>query len=432
MDRKFISRILGVLACMLTVLGAEGNDWTQFRGPGGLGKAEQASDLPTTWDSKNNIVWKCDLPGPGTSSPIIVGNKVFVTCYSGYGESIDAPGNMDDLKRHLICIGRDSGKILWEKKFKTEQPESKYSGANNTRHGYASSTPVTDGERLYVFFGISGVYAFDLEGTELWKTMVGTGIHNWGCATSLLLHEGRLIVNAHVESQALIALDTESGKEVWKVDGIIKCWGSPMLVDAGSRKEVVLTIPGSERNKPSNIKAFDPATGKELWHCEGPSDSYLCSSVVSHDGIVYVIGARKASALAVRAGGEGDVTGSHILWSVKYGSNVTSPVYVDGHLYLFHEKGTAVCLDAKTGEALFEEKLEPAAGLVYASPLVADGKLYVSSQDNGTYVIDAKPEFKLLAVNTFEDDPSRVNASIAVSKNQLIMRTDKAIYCLGK
>lgn len=434
MDKKCVSRVLGgvVLACLFTTAIAEGNDWMQFRGPGGLGKADGASGLPATWNSKENVVWKCELPGPGTSSPIIVGGKVFVTCYSGYGESIDAPGTMEDLKRHLVCTDRDSGKILWQKEFKAEQPESKYSGKNNTRHGYASSTPVTDGERLYVFFGISGVYAFDLDGTELWKTMVGTGIHNWGCATSLLLHEGLLIINAHVESQALIALDTKSGKEVWKVDGIAKCWGSPMLVDAGSRKEVVLTIPGGGRKQPSNIKAFDPATGRELWRCDGPSDTYLCPSVVSHDGVVYVIGGRKNTAIAVRAGGKGDVTESHLLWSVKEGSNVTSPVYIEGHLYFFHEKGKAVCLDAKTGETVFEESLEPSAGLVYASPLAADGKLYASSQDNGTYVIDARPEFKLLAVNMFEGDPSRVNASIAVSKNQLIMRTDKAIYCIGK
>jgi outer membrane protein assembly factor BamB len=205
-----------------------------------------------------------------------------------------------------------------------------------------------------------------------------------------------------------------------------------MLVNVGGGKELVMSIPDGGKKKTSKLKAFDPASGREIWQCDGPPDGYLCPSVVSHDGVVYTIGARKNTAMAVRAGGKGDVTDSHLLWSVKQGSNVTSPVYVDGYLYFFHEKGKAVCLDAKTGETVFEETLEPAAGLVYASPLAADGKLYASSQDNGTYVIDARPEFKLLAVNTFEDDPSRVNASIAVSKNQLIMRTDKAIYCLGK
>jgi len=205
-----------------------------------------------------------------------------------------------------------------------------------------------------------------------------------------------------------------------------------MLVDVEGRQELVLAVPNGGKEKASKIKGFDPETGMELWWCDGPPDSYLCSSAVSSDGVVYVIGARNNTAIAVRAGGSGDVSGSNVLWSVGKGSNVTSPVYLDGHLYFFHEKGTAICLDAKTGETVFEEKLEPSAGLVYASPLAADGKLYVSSQDNGTYVIEAKPPFNLLAVNTFEDDPSRVNASIAVSGNRLILRTDKAIYCIGQ
>ncbi|VGO16866.1 hypothetical protein PDESU_05458 [Pontiella desulfatans] len=420
------------LAGMLTTLMAEGNDWTQFRGPGGLGIAEAASGLPATWGSKENIVWKRDLPGPGTSSPIVVGNKIFVTCYSGYGESIDEPGEMEDLKRHLVCADRSSGKILWQKEFKAEQPESKYSGANNTRHGYASSTPVTDGKQVYVFFGISGVYAFDLNGKQLWKTNVGSKTHGWGCATSLLLHERRLIVNASTESESVVALDVKTGKQAWKIDGVPKCWSSPMLVDVGGKKELVMSIPDGGKAKTSKIKGFDPATGQELWQCDGPPDSYLCPSVVSHDGVVYSIGARKNTAVAVRAGGKGNVTDSHLVWTVGEGSNVTSPVYLDGHLYIFHEKGKVVCLDAKSGETVFEESLSPSPGLVYASPLAADGKLYASSQDNGTYVIEAKPKFKQLAVNTFKDDPSRVNACIAVSKNQLILRTDKALYCIGK
>lgn len=421
-----------MVAVVLGTLAAEANDWTQFRGPDGLGKAEESSGLPTTWDSKKNIVWKSKLPGPGTSSPIIIDKKIFTTSYSGYGESIDEPGEVEELKRHLVCLDRDSGKILWQQEFKAEQPESNYSGKNNTRHGYASSTPATDGEHLYVFFGISGVYAFDLDGQQLWQTKVGSGTHGWGSGTSLLLHDGLLIVNASVESESMIALDTKSGKKVWTVDGVSKCWGSPMLVDVGGKKELVLAIPDGGREKTSKLKAFDPATGKELWWCAGPPDSYLCSSIVSNDGIIYSIGARKNTAMAVRAGGKGDVTGSHTLWTVRAGSNVTSPVYLDGHLYFYHEKGKAICLDAGTGETVFEETLEPAAGLVYASPLAADGKLYVSSQDNGTYVIEAGPKFKQLAVNTFNGDSSRVNACIAVSNNQLIMRTDQAIYCIGQ
>jgi outer membrane protein assembly factor BamB len=427
-------RLAGTVAlfCGLAATTVGAGDWTRFRGPGGQGKAE-ATGLPSTWDSNENVVWKANLPGPGTSSPIILGNKVFVTCYSGYGETIDDPGEVENLMRHLVCIDRTSGKIMWDKTFKAKMPESLYSGGrNNTWHGYASSTPVTDGERLYVFFGISGVYAFDLDGNVLWQTDVGSETHGWGCATSPVLHGDLLIVNASVESKAMVALDKATGKEVWKVDGVSKCWSSPMLVEVGGKQELVLNLPDAGKGKTSKLKGFDPASGKELWSCAGPPDSYLCASAVSHDGIVYVIGARKNTAIAVRAGGRGDVTNSHVLWTVKEGSNVTSPVYIDGYLYFMHEKGSALCLDAKTGEVVYKEKLEPSSGLIYSSVLAADGKLYAPSQHNGTYVLAAKPKFELLAVNTFQDDEARANASVAVSNNQLIMRTDKALYCIGE
>ncbi|VGO23170.1 outer membrane protein assembly factor BamB family protein [Pontiella sulfatireligans] len=421
-----------VLVCWALSTTVFAGDWMGFRGPGGQGKAE-AKGLPSTWDSKKNVVWKTNLPGPGTSSPVILGNKVFVTCYSGYGETIENPGELEGLKRHLVCVDRTSGTVLWDKTFKAKMPESKYSGGkNNTWHGYASSTPVTDGERLYVFFGISGVYAFDLDGNVLWQADLGSETHGWGCGTSPVLFKDLVIVNASVESKSMVALNKKTGKEVWTVTGVSKCWSSPMLVDVDGKQELVLNLPGSGKVKESKLTGFDPATGKVLWSCAGPPDGYLCPSAVSHDGVVYAIGARKNTAIAVRAGGRGDVDESHVLWSVREGSNVTSPVYLDGYLYFMHEKGSALCLDAKTGEVVYKEKLEPSSGLIYSSMLAADGKLYAPSQHNGTYVVAAKPEFELLAVNTFQDDDSRVNASVSVSNNQLLMRTDKAIYCIGQ
>ncbi len=401
------------------------NDWTRFRGPGGQGKAS-ASGLPETWDSNKNVVWKTELPGPGTSSPTILGSKIYLTSYSGYAESVDDPGDVEDLKRHLVCLDRDSGEILWSKQFDAKMPESEYRGGNSARHGYASSTIATDGDRLYAFFGISGMHAFDLEGKLLWNTDLGAGTHGWGSATSPVLYKNLVIVNASVESKSLYGLDKATGKIVWTTPGVEKCWSSPILVDVDGKQELVL-------NTPYKVRGFDPATGKELWFCEGIPDGYVCPTATSHDGIVYVIGGRKNTAIAVRAGGRGDVTESHRLWLASAGSNVSSPIYAGGHLYWFHESRDKVfCLNAKTGEVVFEHKLETDPGLIYASSLAADGKIYVPSQDNGTYVIAAEPEFKLLAINKFQDDPSRVNASIAVSRNQLIMRTDKAIYCIAK
>ena len=404
---------------------AAAEDWTRFRGPQGAGKAV-ASNLPVTWDSRENVVWKQDLPGLGSSSPIVLNSRIYLTCYSGYAESIDEPGEMTELVRHVVCLDRKTGEIVWTKRFQPKMPESQYRSGNDSRHGYASSTPTTDGEHLYVFFGISGVFCLDLDGNVIWNRDVGSKTHGWGSGTSPLLYENLVIVNASVESQSLVALDKATGREVWRAPGISSCWSSPMLVDAGSRQEVVLNVP-------KRLTAFDPATGEELWHCDGIPDGYLCPTVIAHDGVVYAIGGRKNTAMAVRAGGSGDVTESHVLWTTGKGSNVSSPVYLDGHLYWFHEsRGMAYCLDAETGDVVYEERVDPRPGIIYSSVTAADGKLYGVSQHKGTYVLAAKPEFEQLAVNVFEDDDTRTNASIIVTDNQLIMRSDKAIYCIGR
>jgi outer membrane protein assembly factor BamB len=413
------------LLCFVSLAAASDADWTSFRGPRGLGTA-QATGLPTTWDAQSNIDWKADLPGLGSSSPIVVGSRIYLTCYSGYAESIDSPGDKNQLVRSVVCLDRTSGESLWDKRIGARMPESDYRPGNDSKHGYASSTPVSDGEHLYVFFGISGVYCLDLEGQVVWQKDVGSGTHGWGSGTSLLLYRNLVIVNASIESDAMIAFDKQTGDEVWRAPGISKCWSSPMLVDAGSSQELVLNIP-------HKLTGFDPATGQQLWHCEGIPDSYVCPSVVSHDGVVYAIGGRQNTAIAVRAGGRGDVTGSHVLWRSRVGSNVSSPVYVDGYLYWFHESGGMVlCLDAETGETVYRERLDPRPGIVYSSVTAADGKLYAPSQERGTYVLAAKPQFELLAVNQFQDDGTRTNASVVVSHNQLLLRTDKAIYCIGQ
>ena len=411
--------------CVVAANVAAAEDWTGFRGPRGLGTA-QAENLPVTWDSKKNIVWKQDLPGPGTSSPIVVGAHIYLTCYSGYGLSVEEPGEQTDLARHVLCLDRKTGEIIGKKSLEAKMPESKYGPRNDSRHGYASSTIATDGENLYVFFGVSGVYCLDMKGNVVWNTEVGSGTHGWGSGTSPVLYKNLVIVNASVESKTMFALDKATGQVVWSVPDVGGCWSSPMLVDVGEKQELVLNIP-------KKLTGFDPATGEELWHCAGIPDGYVCPSVISNGGVVYAIGGRKRTAIAVRAGGRGDVTDSHVLWTEGKGSNVSSPVYLDGHLYWFDEsRERTYCLNAETGETVYEERLDPRPGLIYSSVTAADGKLYVVSQGAATYVLAAQPEFKQLAVNLFEDDETRTNASIVVTDNQLLMRTDKAIYCIGQ
>jgi outer membrane protein assembly factor BamB len=424
--RRFAEWVfLGLGVCLLG-----GADWRQFRGPGGLGVSAEKG-LPLHWSSEKNLVWKTPLPGPGTSSPVTVGDRIFLTCYSGYALDSKQPGNMADLRRHVLCLDRGNGKIRWTKEFEPVLPEHRYAG-EGSYHGYSSSTPITDGERLYVFFGKSGVFSFDLDGKQLWHVLIGKGTDRWGSAASPMLYKGLVIINASVESGALIALDKLTGKEVWRASKMRRAWNTPVLVTvpveggelAISRQELVISVQDS-------LVGLDPDSGKELWRAEGVH-RYVCPSVVAHNGVVYAIGGGHTST-AVKAGGRGDVTKTHVVWRMKKGSNVSSPIYHEGHLYWASDNGGVLhCQDAATGKFVYSERLKPGSGLIYASPALAEGRLYYVSQRNGTYVVAASPRFELLAHNVFEDDNSRANASVAVSNGQLLLRDDRYLYCIGQ
>jgi outer membrane protein assembly factor BamB len=416
-------RFAWLLLLALGAGSARGADWSQFRGPEGQGTSP-AKDLPLEWSSKKNVVWRTKLPGPGTSSPVTAGSRVFLTCYTGYAEDAKQPGKQQDLRRHLLCLDRKGGRVLWAKEFEPLLPEHEYKG-EGSYHGYAASTPATDSERLYVFFGKSGVYCFDLDGKELWHVAVGKNTSGWGSAASPLLYKGLVIVNASVESGALVALDRKTGHEVWRAGGIASAWNTPVVVKPPSgESELVVSVENW-------LIGLSPDTGKELWRADGVH-RYVVPSVVAHDGIVYAIGGGHTS-LAVKAGGRGDVTKTHVVWRQNKGSNVPSPIYHEGHLYWVSDGGGVVhCQEAQTGKSVYEKRLEPGADTVWASPLLADGKLYIVSQHKGTYVVAAGPEYKLLAHNVFADDDSRTNASPAVSEGQILLRSDKYLYCLGE
>jgi outer membrane protein assembly factor BamB len=395
-------------------------EWLRFRGPDGLGKSDEKG-TPVRWSVAENIVWRTELPGAGASTPVTDGKRVYVTCYSGYGMSAEDPGKMEDLMRHLVCVDRTSGKVAWSKQFKPILPEHKYQG-EGSYHGYAASTPAIDGDRLYVFFGKSGVYCFDLDGNEVWHARVGDRTNGWGSGTSPVVYGDLLIVNASVESGSLVALDRKTGKEVWRAGGVGSAWNTPMLVDADGKKELVVSTN-------SRLLAFDPMTGKPLWNADGVH-RYVCPSVTASDGVVYALGGGHTS-LAVRAGGRGDVTESHGVWRLNKGSNVSSPIYHEGHLYWTRDGDTVCCQEPKTGKMIYEERLRPGAGRIWSSPVLADGKLYYVSQHKGTYVVAATPTYQLLAHNVLEGDDSRTNASPAVDGGQLLLRNDRYLYCIG-
>jgi outer membrane protein assembly factor BamB len=302
-------------------------------------------------------------------------------------------------------------------------------------HGYSSSTPVTDGERVYVFFGKTGALAFDLDGKQLWKVNLGKQSSNrrWGSGASPVLYKDWVIVNAAEESRSVRVLDKLTGKEIWKAEAnsLELCFSTPMLVDCGGgRTDLALALPGE-------VWGINPDTGKLRWFAETGIDGNVSPSVVAADGVVYVTGGfpRQGSA-AVRAGGKGDVTKTNILWSSQNASYVPSPVVYNGHLYVVSDQGFATCMNAKTGNLVYKERLPGASSTgrggkpFYASPVLVNGHLYAVSRRNGTFVIEAKPEFKLVAQNKLAGDDTDFNATPAVVDRQLFLRSNRALYCI--
>lgn len=385
--------------------------------------ASPASRLPVTWSESENVIWRTDLPGPGGSSPAVRAGRVYLTCYTGYGSATREKGAPRDLRRHLLCLDARDGTLHWSTADPAALPEQERIRED---HGYASSTPAVDDERVYVFYGKSGAQAYDLSGRKLWQTEVGSGLSGWGSATSPVLHGDLVIINASVESESLVALERATGKEVWRAGGMKESWNTPVPVrTAAGDTELVVGVFGA-------VLGFNPRTGERLWECANDIKWYLCPSVVANDGVVYSIGGRTGGMIAVRAGGRDDVTASHRLWKLNKGSNVSSPVYHDGHLYFAHENlGIAYCVDAGSGALVYEERLQPSPGQIYASALLADGRVYYVSRGGQTAVVAAEPVFRQLAHNVLTREAGAFNASPAVTGNRLLLRSDRYLYCLG-
>ena len=398
---------------------ATASTWSQFRGPAGQG-ISQSQGLPVTWSADQNLVWKTPLPGPGGSSPVVHGDRLFLTCYTGYAVPGSTGGDMASLRRHLLCLDRADGKILWTRDVPAAQPEEE----KVRDHGYASSTPLVDADRVYVFFGKSGVFAFSHHGEELWRNSVGSNTHGWGSAASPVLHQDLVIINAAVESESLVALNKATGREVWRAGGMKESWNTPILVPvAGGQQELVVAMLGQ-------VLGFDPATGEKLWSCATGIGWYMVPSLVNDRDIVYCIGGRTGGSLAVRAGGRGDVTQSHRLWTLNKGSNVSSPLLHEGHLYWLHENlGILYCVEAATGRLVYEERLAN-AGQFYGSPILAEGRIHGVTRNGRGFVLAANPKFEVLARNELADRAS-FDASPAVDGHRLLLRSDKFLYCLG-
>lgn len=439
-----------MIGCAFAVMNgnlrAEEASWPRLYGPTGMAAVDEA-DVPMTWSDSENLVWKVALPGPGSSSPIVLGDKIFVTCWSGYG---DKPENQDmsKLVRHLVCVSLNGGKILWDSEVPSTTTEDPYQGFI-TEHGYATHTPVTDGQNIYVFFGKGGAAAFDLAGKKLWQTDLGqmSGRTRWGSAGSPVVWRDLVIYNASDEARAIIAVDKASGSVRWRAEGDVlqMAYGTPMVLPSADGKEdLVMAVPGE-------LWGLNPETGKLRWYALHELTGNVSPSVIVGEGKAFIFGGYPSTgSVCLKLGGKGDVSESNHLWQSKTGSYVPTPSLYNGHLYVVNDQGFALCMKADTGEEVYRERVmeggaSAAAGgrpggkgrggagkPFYASPLRVGKLLFCTSRKNGVFVIAADPTYQKIGVNVFASDDSQFNGTPAVVGNRLLLRSDKALYCIGK
>ena len=409
------------------------DDWTRFLGPNGSGIAAGKA-VPSNWSLTENMQWKVELPGYGSSSPIVVGDKVLVTCYSGYGLDTQQPGDIKNLVRSLVCFDAASGKQLWKSDVAASPDEDPYKGFI-TEHGYASSTPTSDGQHVFCFFGKTGVVAFDLEGKQLWTKNLGnfSDPAKWGDGSSPILVGDLLIVNAGIVGHKIVALRKDTGEQVWQVenDGFTNTWSTPVLADVDGHTELVFSIP-------QKIFALDPATGKELWFAQSPITNTVCPSLAHADGVVFAMGGRGGQGIAVRCGGQGDVSGTHTVWQAPLQAGIGTPIAVQGRL-IWSSRGIVTCADCSTGAEVYKERIGAAeqpgqrrgpAG-DYASALTSGDQIIVIPRNGQAVVLRAGDRFEKIGAGSFGDDPGPFNATPAISDGKLFVRTNRALYCIG-
>lgn len=402
------------------------SEWSRFRGPNGSGRAEADMQLPTTWSNDQGVRWKTAIPR-GSSSPVLSEDKIFITGYSGYATSLGDAGDRTQLKLHVLAYDLATGRELWDYSFNAADAEQEAT-KRIADHGYASSTPCTDGEAVYASFGPSGVVAVDMSGKLLWQRAVGTGVAGFGAASSPIEYKNVVIVNASIESKTLFGLDKATGEIVWEVDSIDRAWTTPAIVELETGP-AELVIHYKDR-----IQGLNPLTGDSLWSCRGIPDYIVPVPIVVGDR-VYFSGGRQNRTIAVAAGGRGDVTQTHRLWEVTNGANVTTPIFHQGNLYWAHDKGFAQSLNAENGELNYQERFR-SRDRVYASVVYGDGKFYMTLRDGTTVVLAAGPEYSELASNQLgistEDEVEQFNATPAIVDDTLIFRSTKSLYRIGK
>lgn len=431
-----------LLPCLIVLIAsvefASGADWPQWRGPEGNGISRE-SGLPVQWSESSGVVWKCELPPWGTSTPAIWGQAIFLTSH------------VDDERLVLVRIDKPTGRIVWTRQIGvgTARRESSKKGGGGGDRGrqkfhltqnLASSSPVTDGQVVVVHFGNGALAAYDFEGQQLWLRNLQDdyGIYSiwWGHANSPVL-VGNLVISVCMQDTLVdlgkprspsyvVAHDKRTGREVWKSmrpteaqaeDG--DSYTTPLVWNHDGRTELV--VMGGQI-----LDAYEPTSGKRLWSLPGLGGSRVITGPVIDDGVCYLTEGKRGAILAVRLGGEGELK-ERILWRHEQATPDTpSPAVWQGRVFSVSDNGIALCLDAKTGKLHWQERLK---GNYRASPMVAEGRVYFLNMKGLATVVAASDRFERLAENALEDDTI---ASPATSEGKLFLRGHKALYCVGK
>jgi len=395
---------------------AHAANWPSWRGPENNGVSRE-TEFPTSWSKSNNIVWQTPLPGPGNSTPIVWGNRVFITCALDKGA-----------RRGVICFDRKDGKVLWQQDlpYATKEP-------SHETNPYCSSSPITDGERVIAWQGSAGLVAYDMDGKLLWhRNDLGPFTHIWGNASTPLFDGDNVIAYFGPGLNVFVAaFDKKTGKDVWRiplddakaktVDQFYGSWSSPVIREADGKKELILGLP-------KQIVAYDLATQKQLWTCGGLGPLVYNNPLVSGDTVVVMSG-YSGPAVGMRTGGSGDVTATHRLWQITdkkdLPQRVGSGIIVGEHIYICNDPGFAQCIESKTGKEIWREKLGVTS---WSSMSYAGGKLYVIDFRGETFVLNASPEFMLISRNPLGE---MTRGSHAFSEGQIFIRTYNNLYCIG-
>jgi outer membrane protein assembly factor BamB len=413
-----LSRLAAKAALAITIIAvtvgssmaAEPAHWSRFRGPEGTGISE-AKKVPVDF-GEGNVVWQTKLPVSGHSSPIQWGDRIFLTGATAQGDGVE---------RHVLCLDAKSGEVLWDKTAAVVPGESLHK-----MNSWATPSCVTDGERVIAFFGAGGLHCYDKDGEKVWSKQLGTFPGGWGVGASPIMFKETVIQNCDAEGDSyLIALDRKTGEEVWRTPREAKPrggWSTPIVIDVDGQSELIL-------NGEFGVAAYNPNTGEPLWNCSGFNGRGTPVPVWGH-GLLYVVNGKSGDVYAVRPGGRGDVTETHMAWHTERrgGRDLPSPILVEDCLVAISMSGIATGYDAHTGEELWKERL---GGNYSGSPIAAGGRIYALAEDGSVVVLQPGKKFELVAKNSVGAGSDEVfRSSPAVISSDLLIRSDSMLYRL--